>query len=226
MSGSSARLASISVAFVAVVAAGCGDEAAGSPARQPDASSHVVDVPMDSGTGPVTTPPEDAGSDATPPPVTADAGGHDAGVGDAASAVDAAPARPSCGADEMPCGDECIPVIEPKLAAIESRIFAVSCGLSTSCHRPPSAKEGLDLSTADSTFSFVDQPASQMPSAKLFDTGSPEDSYVLRKLRGMRIAEKATTGVAATQMPPPPSTPLCAEKIDVIEAWVRAGASR
>lgn len=178
--------------------------------------------------GPVIVPPGSLDSGADPVPVepvsdAGDAGGAiDAGMPDAA----AAPTGPLCDDSEMPCGEDCILRIEPTLDDLQKRIFGVSCGLSTSCHSGSSAKEGLDLSTAAATFSFVGEPSTQMPSAELFDESSPEDSYVLRKLRGMRIADESSTGVKATQMPPPPSTPLCAEKIDMIEAWVRAGAPR
>ncbi len=179
------------------------------------------------GTDAVTPPaPIDSGADVVEPPMGG-AGGADAGAIDA-GAPDAAvvPTGRHCPEGEMPCDRDCIPVIEPTLEDLQKRVFGGSCGLSSSCHMGVSPKEGLDLSSADSTFSFVDEDSAQMPDAKLFDTKSPEDSYVLRKLRGLNIAEKASTGRLSTQMPPPPSAPLCEEKIKIIEDWVRAGAER
>jgi hypothetical protein len=171
-------------------------------------------APIDSGAEPVESPMGGAGG--------VDAGAIDAGTPDAA----VVPMGRHCPDGEMPCDRDCIPVIEPTLEDLQKRVFGGSCGLSSSCHMGVSPKEGLDLSSAASTFSFVDEDSAQMPSAKLFDTKSPEDSYVLRKLRGMKIAEKASTGRLSTQMPPPPSAPLCEEKIKIIEDWVRAGAER
>jgi hypothetical protein len=168
-------------------------------------------------------PDSGAGMDPMGTPVIGqpDAGGPiDSGMPDAAPIL----TGPRCDDDEMACGDDCIAIIEPTLVDLQKRIFGGSCGLSSSCHMGVSPKEGLDLSTATSTLEYVDEESSQMPGAKIFDTESPEDSYLLRKLRGMDIAEKASSGRSSTQMPPPPSMTLCDEKIQVIEEWIRAGA--
>jgi len=214
---------------------GCGDDDGAAPSGE-DGGSHEPDEPHEvqkdaGGSGPgapgdlVDSGAGGAPTDAGPSPMqNVDAGPAlvDSGTEDPSKA----PRGPSCHDDEMPCGDRCIPAIEPTLEDLELRIFSRSCALSASCHTGVSPKEGMDLTDADAIFSHVDQPSAQMPSAKLFDTDSPEDSYVLRKLRGMNIAAKSSTGGAATQMPPPPSTPLCEEQIQVIEEWVRAGATR
>jgi hypothetical protein len=63
-----------------------------------------------------------------------------------------------------------------------------------------------------------------MPALSIIEAGKPEDSYIINKLRGMNIAEEGSTGVTATQMPPPPSSPLCEEKIALIEEWIANGA--
>lgn len=148
----------------------------------------------------------------------------DATIEDAGA--DAMPPGLICDDGEMPCDGSCVTAVEPTLDSIESRIFSKSCALSASCHTGISPKEGLDLTTADSAFAYVDQPATQMPSAKIFDTAAPADSYLLRKLRGTNIASMSSTGSATTQMPPPPTAPLCEEKIAVIEEWIAAGAER
>jgi hypothetical protein len=178
------------------------------------------------GEPPVAPPePPDSGAGGAPAE-TAGTGALDAGGPLDAGMADAAPPStgPRCDDDEMPCGEDCIPSIEPTLDDLQKRIFSGSCGLSSSCHMGVSPKEGLDLSSTTATLEYVDEASAQMPSAKIIDTDSPEDSYLLRKLRGMDIAEKASTGRASTQMPPPPSMPLCEEKLEVIEAWIRAGA--
>ena len=181
-----------------------------------------------SGGTPAASPPDDPAYAGGMPPVKAPEPPpiEDAGGASDAQVVDAAPPAPSCAEGEMACDGDCIPVIEPVLEDLQKRIFSRSCGLAASCHMGVSPKEGLDLSSADATFGFVDEPSMQMPSAKLFDTDSPERSYLLRKLRGVEIADQASTGVASTQMPPPPTSPLCAAKIDAIEAWVKDGAKR
>ena len=178
----------------------------------------------------------DAGRDASAPSSTKDAepigeDEDDAGrasidgpAGSTDAGTDAGPPPLKCSDGEMPCDDDCIDEIAPTLEQVHQRIFARSCALSTSCHTGSAAKEGLDLGTVESTLTFVGQESAQQPSLSIIEAGQPGESYLVKKLRGTDIAEKSSTGAAATQMPPPPSRPLCDAKIDVIEAWIAAGA--
>jgi hypothetical protein len=203
---------------------GCGDDDH-APGAQADGGG-TPSTPDDSGSAGSAEPPDSGGGSGGTGGSGAGPVEDDGGFVPDARAPDAAPPPPSCDDGEMPCGEECIDVIEPRLFDLTNRVFSRSCGLAASCHMGVSAKEDLDLSSEDAVLAAVDRASKQVPSAKLFDTASPEDSYVLRKLRGVDIAAMSSTGTATTQMPPPPSTPLCEEKIELIEAWVRAGAPR
>lgn len=180
------------------------------------------------------TTPQDAGSqDASAAPVTgaddtaqADAGAdpntaptHDAGS-------DAGHTRPKCASGQMPCNGRCVTVIAPTLDDIHARIIAGTCALASSCHTGVSPKEGLDLTSADSMFRYVGMASKQFPTLSIIEAGNPHNSYLIHKLRGMGLAATASSGVPATQMPPPPTTPLCDERIQVIETWIRNGALR
>lgn len=183
-------------------------DGATAPPDQPDAASDAgAMTAMDS--GPTTV---DAGTDAAAPD-----GGSDSGPVE--------PAPPACPPGKMHCGEDCITAVEPTLDEIHDRIVIRSC-VFDSCHGGPAPKEGFDLNTADSMFESVGKASSQMPSLSLFEPGKPDESYVIRKLRGMGFAAMSSTGGKATRMPPPPQPELCDGKIEVIEAWIRAGAER
>jgi len=183
----------------------------------------------------------DAGGASTPEP-SADAAGDDLDAqggttdvtdgGRAASAdsgltdpADGGPAiGASCGADELACGNRCIPAIEPIASSVQSRIFATSCGLSSSCHQGISAKEGLDLSTLDGIAAAVGSSSQQKPGALVIAPGDAAASYLIAKLRGVGIAERSSTGQPTSAMPPAPNEPLCEAKIAAIEEWINTGA--
>jgi len=162
-------------------------------------------------------------------------GGKDAGsvAGDAGSdtPVDAGgggtptPAVVMCPTGKMHCGKSCVTAIEPTFDEIYDRILVRSC-VFASCHGGGSPKEGFDLRDVDTAFGFVGKPAKQMPELSMIEPGAPQNSYIIRKLRGMDFAPKSSTGGKTTVMPPPPQEVLCDGRIEVIETWIRDGAKR
>jgi hypothetical protein len=99
--------------------------------------------------------------------------------------------------------------------SIESNVFAVSCALS-GCHSGPAPTGGLDLSPGQAYGNLVDQRSSQRPDLDRVEPGRPQDSYLVRKLRG----EGSVTRMPFQRDPLPDST------IGLIEAWISAGAPR
>jgi hypothetical protein len=167
----------------------------------------------------------DSGTDG-PPATTADAAGVpglDAAAGGDAGAVVVSP----CDEGQVLCGTRCIAEIPPTLDAIFTSTLEHGC-VFDSCHGGLVPKEGLDLSTPDSAYSHLVGVASrQRPELQLVEPGHPERSYLVNKLRGVDLAATDSAGLRpAERMPQPPNTPLCEEKIRVIEEWIRGGALR
>ena len=209
--------------FFVVLAFGCGDSDGGGD-NAGNGGGGGAGGASDNVTGGTKADPPASGKDAGPDP-DEDSGAPSAGDVDAsADASDSVPPPPECDEGDMPCGQECIPEIPPTLGWIHLRILSRSCALSASCHTGAAPKEGFDMSTVESTLEAVGRASAQMPTRSIIEAGKPEDSYILNKLRGMGIADKSSTGVAATQMPPPPSVPLCDAKIALIEEWIANGA--
>lgn len=103
--------------------------------------------------------------------------------------------------------------IEPKLSVIESQIFKGSCSLSTSCH----GAGGLtpDLSAGKAFGSVVDKASSFEPTKKLVVPGKPDESLLYLVLKDKQ---------GAIGRMPSGGSPLPADKIEAIRAWIAAGA--
>jgi hypothetical protein len=116
-----------------------------------------------------------------------------------------------CGADGPPAG----PAIEPRLHALQTQVFAVSCALSQSCHAGPAPKEGLDLS-ASLWSRIVNRPSAQVPEQNLVVPGDPEASYLFEKVsrptpaRGVRM--------------PNAGPPLDPATLGALRSWILDGA--
>lgn len=150
------------------------------------------------------------GSDAGPDAENGKRGG-DAGGGDAISDGREAGAMTS---SAIGCAD----TIEPSAERIEA-LLQRSCGLAASCHAGNQPQAALDLSTLAGVFATaVDVPSSQAATLKLIAPGAPEDSYLIRKIRGSEVV--------GMKMPPPPAAALCDARLRALEEWIRAGAKR
>ena len=121
-----------------------------------------------------------------------------------------------CGGDDSTVGpDEADgegTLTEATLAQV-SEVFAVSCALS-GCHSGGEPQAGLSLE-GDFAARIVGVTSGQRPDFKLVDPGNPDGSYLLIKVRG-------DDEIVSQQMPP--GAPLPAEQVEIIRAWIAAGA--
>lgn len=78
------------------------------------------------------------------------------------------------------------------------------------CHNGRKPAKGLNLEPANLA-AVIDAPSSGAPGAKIVDSGTPEASYLLKKVR----REKGIAG-----RPMPPGKALSAEELKVLEEWI------
>ena len=101
---------------------------------------------------------------------------------------------------------------EATLAEV-SEVFAVSCAFS-GCHSGEQPAAGLSLE-GDFAARIVGVASEQRSDFKLVDPGKPDKSYLLLKVRG-------DDEIISQQMPP--GSPLSAEQVEIIRAWIAVGA--
>jgi hypothetical protein len=99
--------------------------------------------------------------------------------------------------------------------SIQDNVFTPIC---TKCHIGAGAPQGLQLDADHSYAALVGVPSSEQPTVMRVAAGSPDNSYIIRKLQG-------TSGISGGQMPLngpylPQST------IDVIKQWITNGAPK
>ncbi|MCB9057722.1 MAG: hypothetical protein H6627_04095 [Calditrichae bacterium] len=102
--------------------------------------------------------------------------------------------------------------IAPTFSEINTNVFQASCAFS-GCHANNSRQAGLDLSSSNSYNSLVGVTSTQNPGLKRVDPGNSAGSYLLKKLKG-----DGTTRMPLRQ------AALSQDKIDMITAWIDAGA--
>ena len=79
----------------------------------------------------------------------------------------------------------------PTMPAPIRKIFISRC---TGCHAGASPAAGMSLDPDRLPASIQDKPSSGKPDLKIFDSATPEKSYILMKLRG-------AAGIAGSRMP-------------------------
>ena len=121
-----------------------------------------------------------------------------------------------CGGDDSTVGPDESAVegsrTEATLAEV-SEVFAVSCAFS-GCHSGEQPAAGLSLE-GDFAGRIVGVASEQRSDLKLVDPGNPDKSYLLIKVRG-------DDEMISQQMPP--GSPLSAEQVEIIRAWIAVGA--
>lgn len=100
------------------------------------------------------------------------------------------------------------------LGNVQQDVFALSCTFS-SCHSSGAAKGGLVLEPG-SFGKLVNVGAVGAPGRRLVVPGQPDASYLLEKLTSDRPA-------AGARMPPG-GIALEAERVELVRAWIQAGA--
>ncbi|HXO22555.1 MAG TPA: hypothetical protein VOA87_21750 [Thermoanaerobaculia bacterium] len=101
-------------------------------------------------------------------------------------------------------------------ARIQAEIFTPNCAKS-GCHSGATAQQGMVLEAGVSYGQIVGRRSQENPSLNRVQPGSPEQSYLLKKVRG----DGDITGSRMPQDGPPF---LSQAQIDGIAGWIQAGA--
>ncbi len=113
-------------------------------------------------------------------------------------------------------GNGGLPVaFEPTFTNIQQNVFSAIC---IECHVGVAAPEGLRLDTQNSYNHLVNVPSQEQPDLLRVEPGSPDRSYIIRKLEG-------GPGITGGQMPLNRS-PLDQNTINAIRVWIAQGAPR
>jgi hypothetical protein len=98
--------------------------------------------------------------------------------------------------------------------SIQANIFIPSCAVS-GCHSGTAPQVGMSLEAGKSFAAIAKQASSEVPSLLRIKPGSPDDSYLLRKVRGI-----ASIGVQMPRNAPA----LSSAKIEALRSWIEKGA--
>ncbi len=114
---------------------------------------------------------------------------------------------------------------------LHDRIFNPTCANFTQCHDTVNSAGRLNMLSRDTAYAELLGPSFFFPSWNIVEPGSPEDSYLLVKLRCFsekdELGESCEDGPIAIdgELMPPDADPLCKQKIDAIVRWIEAGAA-
>ena len=97
-------------------------------------------------------------------------------------------------------------------------IFTGNCTFS-GCHIGSSPAQGMNLGAGQAFSSVVNVPAMELPSMNRVTPNQPNDSYLVHKVQGTHLAAAGS----GSRMPLGRS-PLSQADIDLIRAWIQAGA--
>lgn len=116
------------------------------------------------------------------------------------------------GLDEADGGDEVT------LSRDVQPIFTGNCVFS-GCHAGSSPEQGMSLSAGQTFGSVVNVAAMELPSMNRVTPSEPDNSYLVHKVQGTHLS----VGGSGSQMPLNRS-PLSQSDINLIRAWIQAGA--
>jgi len=97
-------------------------------------------------------------------------------------------------------------------------ILTSNCAVAN-CHAAPDPVLGMNLSAGLSYASIVDVPSQEAPALRRVRPSKPDSSYLVHKIQGTQ----GDVGGFGGQMPLG-RTPLSADEIATIRAWIAAGA--
>lgn len=119
------------------------------------------------------------------------------------------------GLDEFgnPLGEGGGGALEPTFSSIQANIFTPIC---TQCHAGASAPLSFSLQAGFSYDQLVGVPSVEVPALFRVDPRQPDNSYLVMKIEG-------APGITGGRMPLGLS-PLSAEQIAAIRAWIADGA--
>jgi hypothetical protein len=99
---------------------------------------------------------------------------------------------------------------------IQTTIFTPSCA-KAGCHASAAASGGLVLDAGLAYSDVVGRPAQEEPQLEYVRPGSPEASYLLKKVRG-------DPDISGSRMPRDGPPFLSPQQIAGLAAWIQAGA--
>ncbi|RMH64066.1 MAG: hypothetical protein D6677_05885 [Calditrichaeota bacterium] len=99
----------------------------------------------------------------------------------------------------------------PTFSEVNQQVFQASCAFS-GCHASNTKKAGLDLSSANAYNNLVNVTSTQNSALKRVSPNNSADSWLIKKLNG--------SGTSVM----PPAGSLSSDKIDMVKAWIDAGA--
>ncbi len=99
-------------------------------------------------------------------------------------------------------------------------IFTSTCTF-PGCHAGTNPQRGMNLSVGQTFANVVNVPAMELSTMNRVTPGQPDDSYLVHKVQGTHLA----VGGSGFQMPIGRS-PLTQTEIDLIRAWISAGAKQ
>jgi hypothetical protein len=97
-------------------------------------------------------------------------------------------------------------------------VFSGNCALS-GCHAGASPAQGMNLGAGQTFASVVNVASLELPSMNRVTPNQPDNSYLVHKVQGTHLG----VGGSGSQMPLGRS-PLSQGEIDLIRAWIEAGA--
>ncbi len=97
-------------------------------------------------------------------------------------------------------------------------IFTGNCTFS-GCHSGSSPQEGMTLVAGQAFSNVVNVAARELPGMNRVTPSQPDNSYLVHKVQGTHLA----VGGSGSRMPLNRS-PLSQSDIDIIRAWIQAGA--
>lgn len=106
----------------------------------------------------------------------------------------------------------------PTLSATIQPILTMNCALS-GCHAGSQPAQGMNLSTGQTFSNTVNVGSNQLPSMDRIEPGQPDLSYLVHKIQGTQ----AGVGGSGNRMPL--GGQLTQSQIDLIRAWIAAGAN-
>lgn len=103
------------------------------------------------------------------------------------------------------------------LAWLQTNVLTPSCATGTSCHRgEANDAQGLNLEDGMTAANLIDQPAFGCFGETLVVPGIPEDSYL------MAVFGVYPAGSCRIFLMPFNEPPLCPDKHDAVDRWIRS----
>ena len=114
--------------------------------------------------------------------------------------------------------EEFMPGGDPVTLSDVQKIFTSNCALS-GCHAGTNPQQGMNLSVGQTFANVVNVQAMELSTMNRVTTDEPDNSYLVHKVQGTHL----NVGGSGNRMPLGRS-PLTQMDIDLIRAWIEAGA--